>query len=49
MNRSNFKKRRFWGESTYTSLDGYFEVNEERGNDVDELKRIYEYWKRTHK
>ena len=36
------------GKSTYTSLDGYFEIQEKEGNDVNEMKRVYEYWKRTH-
>lgn len=44
---SGYKKYR--GTTTYTSLDGYFEVQEESGSDVDELRRTYEYWKRTHK
>ena len=43
---SGYKK--FRGEPTYTSLDGYFAVQEERGNDIEELKRVYEYWKKTH-
>lgn len=37
------------GELTYTSLDGYFDVQEEQGNDIARLKRNYEYWKKTHK
>ena len=44
---SGYKKYR--GKPTYTSLDVYFKINEERGNNVEELKRIYEYWKQTHK
>lgn len=44
---AGYKKYR--GESSYTSLDGYFEVKEEQGNDIEELKRAYEYWKKTHK
>ena len=40
--------KKFRGEASYTSLDGYFEVHEEQGDDVEELKRVYEYWKRTH-
>ena len=44
---SGYKKYR--GESTYTSLDGYFTIQEEQGNDIEELKRTYEYWKKTHK
>lgn len=44
---AGYKKYR--GEASYTSLDGYFEVQEERGDDVSVLKRTYEYWKKTHK
>ena len=44
---TGYKKYR--GEDSYTSLDGYFEVHEDRGDNVQELKRVYEYWKRTHK
>ena len=41
---AGYKKYR--GELTYTSLDGYFDVQEEQGNDIARLKRNYEYWKR---
>lgn len=41
--------REYRGKSSYTSLDGYFEVQEKQGNDIAELKRVYEYWKKTHK
>lgn len=41
--------RKYRGEDTYTSLDGYFEVHAKRGDDVEKLKRTYEYWKKTHK
>lgn len=41
--------RKYRGESSYTSLDEYFEVQEEQGNAIAELKRAYEYWKKTHK
>lgn len=44
---AGYKKYR--GELTYTSLDGYFDVQEEQGNDIARLKRNYEYWKKTHK
>lgn len=43
---AGYKKYR--GEDTYTSLTGYFEIQEEKGNDVEEKKRVYEYWKKTH-
>lgn len=43
---SGYKK--FRGTAAYTSLDGYFLIQEENGNNVDELKRAYEYWKKTH-
>lgn len=43
---AGYKKYR--GESTYTSLEEYFESNHETQYDVLKLKRIYEYWKRTH-
>ena len=41
--------KKYRGEASYTSLDGYFEVHEERGDNIEELKRVYEYWKSTHK
>ena len=44
---AGYKKYR--GELTYTSLDGYFDVQEEQGNDIARLKRNYEYWKKMHK
>lgn len=44
---SGYKKYR--GELTYTSLEGYFTIQEERGRDIENLKRTYEYWKKTHK
>lgn len=44
---SGYKKYR--GISKYTSLEDYFEVSEACGKNVEELKRIYEYWKLTHK
>ena len=44
---AGYKKYR--GELTYTSLDGYFDFQEEQGNDIARLKRNYEYWKKTHK
>lgn len=44
---TGYKKYR--GEASYTSLDGYFEVHEEQGDSIEELKRVYEYWKSTHK
>ncbi len=40
--------KRYRDQLTYTSLDGYLEIQEKRGNDVEELKRVYEYWKKTH-
>lgn len=33
----------------YTSLDEYFEWCEKNGEDVDELKGLYRYWKRIHR
>ena len=44
---AGYKKYR--GEESYTSLDGYFEVQKGHREDIEELKRVYEYWKRTHK
>lgn len=36
-------------EKEYTSLEEYFEWCEKKGIDVSSKKRIYAYWKRTHK
>lgn len=44
---AGYKKYR--GKITYTSLDGYFDVQAECGSDVEELRRTYEYWKYKHK
>lgn len=44
-----FGYKKYRGTSTYTSLDEYFTIQEEHGHDVEDLKRIYEYWKKTHK
>ena len=44
---AGYKKYR--GVDTYTSLDGYFEVQEENDSNMNELRRTYKYWKRTHK
>ncbi len=33
----------------YTSLEQYFEWCEKNGRAVDDLKRMYEYWKKLHK
>lgn len=44
---AGYKKYR--GVDTYTSLDGYFDVQGKKGSDVEELRRTYDYWRRTHK
>lgn len=44
---AGYKKYR--GEASYTSLDRYFEIRKERGENVEALQSRYEAWKRTHK
>ncbi|MDY6328333.1 MAG: type II restriction endonuclease [Lachnospiraceae bacterium] len=44
---ARYKKYR--DQITYTSLEGYFDLKEKDGKNIGELKRIYEYWKKTHK
>lgn len=40
--------KRYRGEKTYDSLDGYFDFLEKTGTDVNYYKKLYEIWKETH-
>lgn len=40
--------KEYRGQPTYTSLEGYLEIQKERENDGEALRSVYEHWKHTH-